>query len=296
MTNAVIKIDHLTKRFGKLIAVNDIDLSVEKGDIFGFLGPNGSGKSTAIRCMMGFNKPSAGEIHILDKKVGLTTPSVLKDIGYLPGNIQLYDRWTGKEHFKFFEGARGKSKNLPELVKRLDFDSSIKFRYLSSGNKQKLGLILALMHEPKVLIMDEPTLGLDPLLQNEIHVMLKELSQKGVTVFISSHNLAEVEKICNQVGIIKEGKLVVVERVDSMKTRKIHHVVAHFVHKVPPRAFAMPGVEIVSISNNTMQMKVSGDLNHLIRTLASHPLVDVEIRHASLEDIFMHYYEKSCEC
>lgn len=290
---AVIQIEKLTKRFGKLVAVDNINLTVNKGEIFGFLGPNGAGKSTAIRCLMGFNRPTQGAIYILGKKVKSTSPKILKDIGYLPGNVQLYDKWTGKEHFKFFEGVRGKSPILNQLIKRLDFDPNIKFHNLSSGNKQKLGLILALMHVPKILIMDEPTLGLDPLLQNEIHKLLRELRDKGVTIFISSHNLNEVEKICDRVGIIKKGKLVVVEEIASLKSRKIHHVTAHFKNKVSSKAFAMPDVEIISATNNSIQMTVSGDLNRTVRALASHPVIDVEISHASLEDIFMRYYERS---
>jgi len=289
----VIEIKNFTKNFGKLIAVDNISLNVKKGEIFGFLGPNGAGKSTTIRCLMGFNKPTKGNIKIFGSEVHLTTPKILKKIGYLPGNIQLYDNWTGSEHIRFFEGIRGRSRIAGDLVSRLDFDKSIKFRYLSSGNKQKLGLILALMNEPDVLILDEPTLGLDPLLQNEIHKILLELNSKGVTIFISSHNLSEVEKICNKVGIIKSGKLIVVEEIANLKSRKIHHISAHFKNSISPKYFSIPGVEIVSILGNTFEFKVSGDLNNIIRNISAHSLIDLEITHASLEDIFMKYYERT---
>ena len=188
----VIKIKNLKKFYGKLKAVDGINIEIEKGEIFGFLGPNGAGKSTTIRCMMGFNKPTSGIVEIFGQDMKLDGESVKGRIGYLPGNVKLYDNLTGWDHIKFFESVRGKSSTVDELIKRFDFNPNVRFRTLSSGNKQKLGLILALMNDPELIIMDEPTVGLDPLLQFEIHKVLKEMRDRGVTIFISSHNLNEV--------------------------------------------------------------------------------------------------------
>lgn len=288
----VIQIKNLTKQFGKLTAVDNLTLDVEKGEIFGFLGPNGAGKSTTIRCMMGFNNPTSGNIKILGHDIMSTTPETLKDIGYLPGNVQLYDKWTGWDHIKFFEGSRGKSSVVDDLIKRLDYDPSVKFRHLSSGNKQKLGLILALMNNPKVLILDEPTVGLDPLLQNEIQKILLELNARGVTIFISSHNLSEIEKLCGRVAIIKNGKLIVVEEIDTLRERKIHHISAHFKSKISPKIFDIPGIELLASLNNSVQLSITGDINPVLGILAKHSVVDVEISHASLEDVFIKFYER----
>jgi len=201
-----IEIKNLKKHFGKVKAVDGIDISVERGEIFGFLGPNGAGKTTAIRCMMDFIRPTAGEIKILDKDAQADSEVLKSDISYLPGNVRLYDSWTGLDHVNFCESFGGKKSAARELAKQLDLDLKIKFHHLSSGNKQKLGIVLALMKEPKLLILDEPTLALDPLLQNITHHLLLESGEKGTTVFISSHNLSEVERICDRVGIIKAGK------------------------------------------------------------------------------------------
>lgn len=166
---------------------------------------------------MGFNKPASGQISILGYDILKDSTEAKKSIGYLPGNVKLYDGWTGWEHIRFFESVRGKSSNLSDLIKRFDFNPNAKFRHLSSSNKQKLGLILALMHNPKVIIMDEPTVGLDPLLhQNEIYKVLMEMRDKGSTIFISSHNLPEVERLCDRVAIIKDGKLVAIDNIKEL--------------------------------------------------------------------------------
>jgi len=290
--NNIIEIKGFKKYFGKLHAVDGIDLEVKKGEIFGFLGPNGAGKSTTIRCLMGFNKLTDGSISVFGHDMSKDPNTAKKQIGYLPGNVKLYDSWTGWDHIRFFENVRGKSSNLENLIDRFDFNPSLKFRHLSSGNKQKLGLILALMHEPKLLVMDEPTVGLDPLLQNEIYKVLMEMRDSGTTIFISSHNLPEVERLCDRVAIIKEGKLVAVENIKALGDKKLHKIEVRFGNKFDVSEFAINGVEKVEEISEGLLITVGGDLNPVLHALAKHKIIDLEITHASLEDVFMKFYER----
>ncbi|NCQ53980.1 hypothetical protein COV88_02575 [Candidatus Saccharibacteria bacterium CG11_big_fil_rev_8_21_14_0_20_41_19] len=289
----IIQVKDLKKYFGKLHAVDGIDFNVEKGEVFGFLGPNGAGKSTTIRCMMGFNRPTSGSIKVFGYDMSKDSDIAKQHIGYLPGNVKLYDKWTGWDHIRFFENVRGKSVNVDSLIERFDFNPNAKFRHLSSGNKQKLGLILALMNEPELLVMDEPTVGLDPLLQYEIHKVLLEMRDRGTTILISSHNLPEVERLCNRVAIIKEGKLVAVESIKELADKKMHKIEVHFNDKFKPSDFQVEGVETVEQVANGLLITAGGNLNPLLRALAKHNVVDFEITHASLEDVFMKFYERA---
>lgn len=289
----VIVIKNLKKYFGKLHAVDEISFEVKKGEIFGFLGPNGAGKSTTIRCLMGFNRPTSGTITVFGHDMLTDSTIAKKQIGYLPGNVKLYDSWTGWDHIRFFESVRGKSDNIDELIARFDFNPNAKFRHLSSGNKQKLGLILALMHEPKLLIMDEPTVGLDPLLQYEIHKVLMEMRDRGTTILISSHNLPEVERLCDRVAIIKAGKLVAVESIKTLGEKKLHKIDVRFRDKFKTSEFEINGVEKVEELANGLMITVSGDLNPVLQALSKHKVIDLEITHASLEDVFMKFYERN---
>ena len=292
MSNA-ITIKNFKKHFGKLYAVDGINLEVKKGEIFGFLGPNGAGKSTTIRCLMGFNKPTSGSISVFGHNMETDSTEAKMNIGYLPGNVKLYDSWTGWDHIRFFERARGKSANVDNLIERFGFDPSAKFRHLSSGNKQKLGLILALMNEHKLLVMDEPTVGLDPLLQYEIHKVLLEMRDRGTTIFISSHNLPEVERICGRVAIIKNGKLVAVESIKTLGEKKLHKIEVHFNDKFTISEFQTDGISKVEEVGGGLLITASGDLNPVLRLIAKHDVVDMEITHASLEDVFMKFYERT---
>lgn len=292
MANA-ITIKNFKKYFGKLHAVDGINLEVKAGEIFGFLGPNGAGKSTTMRCLMGFNKPTAGSISVFGYDMSKDSTLAKQYIGYLPGNVKLYDKWTGWDHIRFFESVRGKSSNVKDLIKRFNFDPNAKFRHLSSGNKQKLGLILALMHEPKLLVMDEPTVGLDPLLQFEIHKVLMEMRDHGTTIFISSHNLPEIETLCERVAIIKDGKLVAVESIKSLGEKKLHKIEVHFGDKFAAAEFKTSGVSKLESIGNGLIITVGGDLNNVLKLIARHNVTDLEITHASLEDVFMKFYERT---
>jgi len=288
----VIEIKNLKKHFGKVKAVDGIDISVEKGEIFGFLGPNGAGKTTAIRCMMDFLRPTAGEIKILGRDACLDAAELKTDIGYLPGSVCLYNSWTGLEHVNFSESFGAQKSAARELAKQLDLDLKIKFHHLSSGNKQKLGVILALMKKPKVLIMDEPTLALDPLLQNSVHHFLLDSRKAGTTIFISSHNLSEVESICDRVGIIRAGKMLTVENIKSLKEKRMHTVSATFSEEFKTADFKVAGVQNIERIDSRLIISIRGEINPLLQKLTKHRLKDLEVSHATLEEIFLEFYEK----
>ena len=288
-----IEIKNLKKHFGKTRAVDGVSLEVKKGEIFGFLGPNGAGKTTTIRCIMDFLRPDSGQIKILDLDSEKDSVKIDSKVGYLPGAVRLYDGWTGEDHINLIGKIRKDSEFAKELIKRLDFDPNKKFFYLSSGNKQKLGLILALMTRPEVLILDEPTLGLDPLLQNEIYKILKELQSQGTTIFMSSHNLAEVERTCNKVGIIKNGKLVTVENIETLKRKAIYEVHLYFEGDFKRLDFEkIDGVKIISEFDNGIALTVKRDINPLIDELSKYQLKDVRISRASLDEIFLEHYNQ----
>ena len=288
---AVLEVKNLTKHFGRVFAVNDISFGVEKGEIFGFLGPNGAGKTTTIRNLMSFIKPTSGSIHIfgLDPKTQLT--QINKQIGYLSGDVRLYDGWTGKDHIDFLENLHGQKSKAPDLINQLDFNPKMKFKTLSSGNKQKLGLILALMFEPELLVMDEPTVGLDPLLQAKIYEILEDVKKRGTTVFMSSHNLPEVERLCSRVAIIKDGKIVTTEDIQSLKNKRIHVVTVHFNGAFNKNDFQFDGVSVGQELPEGLILDVKGDINPLMKKLANFQLKDLEITHASLEEIFLEFYQ-----
>jgi ABC-2 type transport system ATP-binding protein len=298
MTN-IIEVTDLKKYFSSfglrnrevIRAVDGISFEVRRGEVFGFLGPNGAGKTTTIRCLMDFIRPTGGNVKIFEQDANQESVALKKRIGYLPGNVKLHDKWTGQEHIDFVERIRGRSSNAKDLVKRFDFDPGRKFKHYSSGNRQKLGLILALMHDPELLIMDEPTIGLDPLLQNEIYEIFDEIQAKEQTIFVSSHNLPEVERVCDRVGIIKEGKLVGIETVGDLGEKRMRRIVARFEDKFEKEDFRFDGVEKIEDLSDGMILTVRGDINPILKKLAGYRLHDLEVTHATLEDIFLEFYK-----
>jgi len=237
----VIKTKNLTKYYGKVLGIKDVDLGINEGETFGFLGPNGAGKTTTIRCLMDFIRPTAGSCSILGMDCQRKAAGIKRQVGFVAGEVRLYEKLTGQAHISYIEGFRGKAPFASHLIKRLDFDPGIKVKNLSKGNKQKLVLILALMHKPKILIMDEPTSGLDPLLQNEIYKILDDMNSQGSTVFFSSHVLPEVEKIANRVGIIKDGQLSAIESIEDLARKKIRNIEVRFRGKYNLADFKIPG-------------------------------------------------------
>ena len=288
----VIEIKNLKKYFGKVKAVDGVSFEIKTREIFGFLGPNGAGKTTTIRCMMDFIRADSGSVKILGKDSHKDSVWLKEKIGYLSGDVQLYDKWTGKEHIDLVEGIKGKSSNVDKLISDLKFDPTRKFKNLSSGNKQKLGLILALMHKPEVLIMDEPTLGLDPLLQNKIYEILKAYKEDGTTVFFCSHNLPEVERVCDRVGIIRDGKLVSVKTIKELGEKRLREINVRFYDRVYPKDFHLNGVEHIKEIPEGLILTVRGEVDEVIRKLGEYKIHDIEISHSSLEDVFLGFYEE----
>ncbi len=287
-----LTITHLAKNYGRKPAVRDISLTVEPGEIHGFLGPNGAGKTTAIRCIMDFIRPDAGSITVFGHDTQSDGLAARRLIGYTPSDMQTYQHWTGQEHISFAEQVRGKTSNAHALANALDFDTSVKAKHLSTGNKQKLAVILALMHQPKLLIMDEPTRGLDPLLQETVYGLLHEYVKNGGTVFISSHILAEVERLCKRVTIIRDGITATSQSLKTLRGAAIHTIGVRFAKPVHPDMFSLPNCTIVNHSHNytVWHLKVTGDLNPILHTISKHTVVDLLVNHASLEDVFMAYY------
>lgn len=289
---AVISVQNLKKHFGQTKAVDGISFEVEKGEIVGFLGPNGAGKTTAIRCLMDFIRPDEGSIEILGLDAQKNSEKLKNDIGHLSSESTLYSSWTGQEHINFLEKIRGVSQLDEELIQNLKFDAKKKVSALSTGNRRKLGLIIALMHQPKLLVLDESTIGLDPLLQNYIYDILKAQAAKGNTIFMSSHNLAEVEKICDRAIVLKEGKIVTIETISDLRSKKIYTIYAYFEGNVPKKELTADGAELIKELSGGLALKVKGDIKPLISKLVGYKnLKDLEITHASLEEVFMEFYK-----
>lgn len=290
-TEAAIEINKVTKTFGPKRALDNVSLTIPQGQIFGFLGPNGAGKTTMIRCLMDFIRPTSGSVRILGKDSHSASTEIKSQLGFISSDNQLYANWTPTEHINFAGAVRKDSQaEAKKLMTELGLDADRKFKHLSSGNKQKLGLILALMSQPKLLIMDEPTRGLDPLLQNQIYEILKQFRADGGTVFMSSHNLAEVEGICDSVGIIKSGRLIKTESMAKLRQMKTHMVTAVTSVAIKPADFKMPHVSVESITDDRVVLKVRGDINPVIAALAKYQLKDLLVAHASLEDVFLEFY------
>lgn len=288
----VIEVRNFVKHFGATKAVDGISFDVHEGEIFAFLGPNGAGKTTTIRSMMDFIRPMAGSISILGKDAQRDSVELKRSIGYLSGEVKLNHRWTGAQHIRFFQKIVGPQNDAAELIQKLDFDPTRRTAQLSSGNRQKLGIILALLARPKVIILDEPTTGLDPLLQHTVFALIEEARNRGATVFMSSHNLSDVERMCDRVGIIKKGKMVAVERVSDMKAKHLYTVRVVFKKKVPQEQLETETAKISEVLPNGYVIQVSGGMTQLLKNIAEHAVEDIEISHAGLEEIFMKYYEK----
>lgn len=288
---SAIQVQNLKKYFGKTHAVDDVSFSVEKGEVFGFLGPNGAGKTTTIRCMMDYIRPTGGSITILGEDAQKDSVSLKGKAGYLSDSSRFYDHWSVRKHLLFQQSLRGTSENLRELLEKFGLDRNLRFSSLSSGNKRKLSIILALMNDPKILILDEPTVSLDPLLQNSLHSYLKDFAKTGGTVFMSSHNLSEVEKICDRVGIIKDGKMVATEKISDMKLAKMYDVSFH-AENIDPNIFLDENTKLVNHTESFIVLKVKGDINPIVQKLSRLRVYDLEITHVSLEDIFMEFYQK----
>ncbi|HSX53161.1 MAG TPA: ABC transporter ATP-binding protein [Patescibacteria group bacterium] len=284
-----ISIKNVSKTFGAKRALDNVSLDVTKGHIFGFLGPNGAGKTTMIRCLMDYIHVSGGHMSLLGHDSHVDGPLLKSQVGYLSSDMQLHSGWTAKMHIDFMGGIKGNGQ-ADELVKKFNLDIGTKVSKLSSGNKQKLAIILAFLGNPKLLIMDEPTRGLDPLLQNQLYQLLREFSTAGGTVFLSSHNLGEVQQLCDSVAVIKEGKIVATEAMKDILQMSVHMIQAVATTTIDRADFRVEGVEIIGGSGKSISLKTHGKLDFIVKTLSKYSLTNLEISHVNLEDVFMEYY------
>ncbi len=293
---AIIEVEGLTKSYGSKRGITNVSFQVEEGEVFGFLGPNGAGKTTTIRLLMALLRADAGTARIAGLDCWRQSVAIKRLIGYLPGEPSLDPGLTGGQILEYFGHLRGgvDQAYLKQLIKRFDLDPSRKFRQYSSGNKRKVVLIQAFMHRPRVLILDEPTNGLDPLNQQEFDRMVKEVRDEGRTVFLSSHILSEVEQTCTRVGIIRAGQLVRVGGLAEVKDIKRYDITITFANAVPAEAFkTLEGVaQVESLADgHTLRLTMQGEADAVIKTAAHYAVLTLTSHEPSLEDIFLRYYE-----
>ena len=291
MKKVILEIKNLTKYYGKTLGVKDISLKLYEGEVFGFIGPNGAGKSTTIRSIMNLINKTEGVVLINKEEFNKNNISAKKLIGYLPSEIHLYEDLTVKEmldyHEKFYEEDIHKRRC--ELVKRLKLDETKKIEDLSLGNTKKLGIVLAFMHNPKLLILDEPTSGLDPIMQQTFYELLKEEKEKGTTIFYSTHILSEISKICDRVGIIKEGHLLKIETIEELHKKNLNIVTIE--SKEINKIIKDLNQEIISRNSDTIRFKNKISIDLLIEKLSKYKIDKLLIEEATIEDIFLHYYK-----
>jgi len=289
----VIETDGLTKRYGSVLALEDVSVSIEPGEIFGFLGPNGAGKSTMIRLLLGFLHPTAGRASVLGLDSERSSVEIRSRIGYLPGGIALYDSLSGEELLDYLVALYGRGPvRRAELVDRLELTPTIlrrRVRDYSRGMRQKIGIVQALQHDPELAILDEPTEGLDPLMQRVFYDVLDGLRAAGRTIFFSSHVLSEVERVCDRVAIIRRGRIVALEDVTALLARRRRHVELR-VDGTPPDLSAVPGVSRLAVTDGLLTCDLEGDVGSFVRAIAGVPVVDLTIEPAHLEEAFLEFY------
>ncbi len=294
MDGVAVRAERLTKFYGRSRGVVELDLEVRRGEVFGYLGPNGAGKTTTIRLLLDLIRPTRGRAEVLGLDIRRDGVAIRQRLGYLPGELALYDRMTGGELLRYLANLRGGVDwgYVESLAERLECDLSVHIKSLSKGNKQKIGLIQAFIHRPELLVLDEPTAGLDPLMQHEFHRLVRELAEEGSTFFISSHNLPEVERISDRVGIIREGTLVTVDDVESLKRKALRRLEIHFASPVPREAFGgIAGVRDLAVDGATLRCAVAGSVDGLIKAAARFEVLNVVSPEVSLEEIFIDYYQ-----
>jgi ABC-2 type transport system ATP-binding protein len=290
----VIEIKKLTKYYGKSRGIIDVSFDVKEGEIFGFIGPNGAGKSTLIRTLLELIHPTSGEALIFGKDCIKDSPTIMKSVGYLPSEVFYYDDMTVIELLNYSASFYKKdcSKRINELSKIMDLDLNKKINELSYGNKKKVGIVQAMLHEPKLLILDEPTGGLDPLMQQKFFDLLREENKKGVTIFFSSHVLSEVQKICDRIGIIKEGKIIKLEKMSDINEENYKRIKIDVSDKISDDYFKIKGVNDLKIKGNIHSFMYKGDINDILNIISKIKVNNIWIDEPDLEEIFMHYYNK----
>ena len=293
MGEDVIHAENLTKFYGKQRGIIDLSLEVSRGEVFGYLGPNGAGKTTTIRTLMDFIRPTRGRASIFGLDTRRRSREIRRHIGYLPGEMALYENMTGGDLLRYLGNLRGGVDwaVVEGLAERLDLNLNQRIRSLSHGNKQKVGLVQAFMNRPQLLVLDEPTTGLDPLMQQQFYQIVAEARANGQTVLLSSHVLPEVERVCDRVAIIREGRLVAVETVASLKARPLRRLEIHFASTVPLDAFKdLPGVSDVSVDSTVLRCTIVGKLDAVVKAAARYEVVTMVTHEPTLEEVFLTYY------
>ena len=291
----VIEIRNLTKYYGKVRGIIDVSFDVKEGEIFGFIGPNGSGKSTTIRTLLELIHPTSGEAKVFGKDCVKDSPEILREVGYLPSEVFYYDDMKVVDLLKYSASFYKKdcSKRIKELAQILNLDLTRKINELSYGNKKKVGIVQALLHEPKLLILDEPTGGLDPLIQQKFFELLRRENKKGMTIFFSSHVLSEVQKICDSIAIIKEGRIIKVERMtDINEDNYINVFKIDIKDKIKDNYFQIEGVNDLKIDKNIHSFMYRGDINDILLKVSKIKINNIWVDEPDLEEIFLHYYNK----
>jgi ABC-2 type transport system ATP-binding protein len=287
----VVRAEQLTKTYGQNRGIVDVDFSVEAGEVFGFLGPNGAGKTTTIRLVLDLIRPTSGRLSVFGLDSRRDSVAIRARLGYLPGDLRLYERMTGRELLEFLGHLRGKQGSGDALAERLDLDLDRRVKELSRGNRQKIGLVQAFMHDPDLLVLDEPTSGLDPLVQETFYELVAEATQRGGTVFLSSHVLSEVQHVADRVGLIREGRLDLVDTVENLREHSFTHVEAKFAEPPPADAFAaIPGVRELDRRGDAVRLSLEGEIDPLLKALARFHVRALDVHEADLEDIFMALY------
>lgn len=289
----IIKTAKLTKYYGKARGIIDLDLSVEQGEFFGFIGPNGAGKSTTIRTLLGLIAPTLGSAMIFGKDVTKEKESILQDIGYLPSEALFYHGMKVKDVLKFSADMRKRDCGAESklLCERLQLDVSRKIDELSFGNRKKVAIVCALQHRPNLLVLDEPTGGLDPLMQKEFFDILQERNKEGATIFLSSHVLSEIQRNCTCAAIIRDGRIIACNSVDVLSKTNAKRITVHGIVNLEH----LGGVRDRKDSENSLSFLYSGDMDSLLRTLSSGQVNDLTVTEPDLEEVFLHYYEKDGE-
>jgi ABC-2 type transport system ATP-binding protein len=291
----VLEISNLDKYYGKFKAINDLNLKVKKGTVHGFLGPNGAGKTTAMRTILNILKASKGKISVFGKNVNGTAQSFKERIGYIPGDVALYGHMTVKQQLDYFASLRpnNPSHRMQEFVERFQLDVTKHNRGLSKGNRQKVALVQAFMHDPELYIFDEPSAGLDPLMQQELYQVIEEEVEKEKTFFISTHNLEEAQRLSDTISIIRRGEIVENMSVKELREKLVQKLLVEFPEEVDPKSVEVnfPGVNISEEDGHRMVLLVSDSLPDVLGSLSKHKLLSITIPEPMLEDYFMHFYE-----
>jgi ABC-2 type transport system ATP-binding protein len=289
---SIIGVTNLTKYYGKARGIVDVSFSVEEGEIFGFIGPNGAGKSTTIRLLLSLIHPTSGSAAVFGKDVVTRGPEIRREIGYLPSEVYYYEGMKVIDLLKysasFYEGDC--TKRIHELSEIMELEMNRRISDLSYGNKKKVGIVQGLLHSPKLLFLDEPTAGLDPLMQRKFFNLIRAENARGVTVFFSSHILGEVQRLCTRVGIIREGKIAEISDIRTLQQNN-YKKVAVTAAGLNPAFFDLPGVTNVQSEDGAVRFFFKGDINAVLRKISGIPVTDVTIEEPTLEEIFMHYYE-----